>query len=88
MKLNPIASNQTELTLDDGSIFFFSYKTLVAAKIDKDWWTTTTKHSRTTSKHINTYLSSNGVSATKPLDQRTMDTLLRGMMVLNPCPQL
>ena len=31
MKLTPIAANQTELTLNNGTQVFFSYKTPVAA---------------------------------------------------------
>ena len=62
MKLNPIASNQNEVTFNDGTVIFFSYKTPVAAFIPGTGYVrSSTKWSRTTTKHINKWL--NGVNA-------------------------
>ena len=63
MKLNPVAANQNEVELANGTTVFFSYKTAVAAhipgvgyvKTDKSW-------SRTTSKHIGQFIARNGGS--------------------------
>ena len=63
MKLNPVAANQNEVELPNGTTVFFSYRTPVAAhipgvgyvKTDKQW-------SRTTSKHIGQFIARNGGS--------------------------
>jgi hypothetical protein len=53
MKVNPVGSNQTEIERDNGVTILFSYKTPVAAFVPgKGALCTTTKYSRTTSKHI------------------------------------
>ena len=76
MKLTPIAANQTQLNLNDGTEIFFSYKTPVAAKLPNyDYIRTATKWSQTTSRHINKWLE--GVSA-KTVDQTILDNLVRG----------
>jgi len=57
MELKPIKSNCTELKLND-YVVLFSYETPVAyydRKTDK-YYKTSTKWSRTTSKHINEWL--------------------------------
>jgi hypothetical protein len=57
MKLVPLASNQTELELNDGTVVFFSYKTPVAAFIPGlGYYRTEHKWSVTTSKHINKWI--------------------------------
>lgn len=57
MKLNPIASNMTEL-YTAGITVLFSYKTPVAAKIGEvAYYKTDCTWSRTTSKHINKWLN-------------------------------
>jgi len=56
MELNPIGPNQTELRFDNGTVILFSYKTPVAANVDGVFYRTTTKHSVTTSRHINQWL--------------------------------
>ena len=69
MKLRPVGSNQTELTIN-GITILFSYETPVIVKFDyehgvrKEYksndafevYVTNKKHSVTTSKHINKYL--------------------------------
>ena len=76
MQLTPIAANQTQLNLNDGTEVFFSYKTPVAAKLPNyDYIRTATKWSQTTSRHINKWLE--GVSA-KTVEQEILDNLVRG----------
>lgn len=70
MNLNPIAANQTEVELADGTTVFFSYRTPVAAHIPGEGYAKTEKFwSRTTSKHIGQFIARNGGSravAVKP----------------------
>lgn len=73
MKLNPIASNMTELTLLDGTKVLFSYKTPVAAQVNGTYVRTAKKWSMTTSKHINKWLD--GVKA-EEAEQPFFDTLI------------
>jgi hypothetical protein len=57
MKLKNIASNVTEIIADNGSKIMFSYETPVSGYINNyGFFKTTTKHSVTTTKHINRYL--------------------------------
>ena len=74
MKLTPIGSNQTQVTLTDGTEVLFSYKTPVAAcmgdgtgfvRTDKKW-------SPTTSRHINKWL---GEALATVVPQETLDAL-------------
>ena len=52
MKIKPIASNQTELHLNDGTVVLFSYQTPVAVNYAEGGFArTSTKWSKTTSKH-------------------------------------
>ena len=53
MNLKPIGSNQNEVTLNDGTVVFFSYRTPVAAclgngggfiRTAKTWSITTSRH--------------------------------------------
>lgn len=53
MKLNPIASNMTEITLNDGTQVLFSYKTPVACWKDGQFYKTAKKWSNTTTRHVN-----------------------------------
>lgn len=58
MKLNPIASNMTELTTTEGTVILFSYQTPVAALLPSGRYVKTAKKwSQTTSRHINKWLS-------------------------------
>ena len=76
MKLTPIAANQTQLNLNDGTEVFFSYRTPVAAKLPNyDYIRTATKWSTTTTRHINKWLE--GVTAAT-VDQSILDNLVRG----------
>ena len=74
MKLTPIAANQTQLNLNDGTEVFFSYKTPVAGKLPNyDYIRTATKWSTTTTRHINKWLE--GVNA-QTVDQTILDNLV------------
>ena len=74
MQLTPIAANQTQLNLNDGTEVFFSYKTPVAAKLPNyDYIRTATKWSTTTTRHINKWLE--GVNA-QTVDQSILDNLV------------
>jgi hypothetical protein len=57
MKINPIASNMTEVETEKATILF-SYKTPVACCMNdgSGFYVTTKKWSRTTSKHINKWI--------------------------------
>jgi hypothetical protein len=60
MKITPIASNQTQVTLADGTEVLFSYQTPVAARVPgKGWIRSATKYSSTTTKHVNRWLLDN-----------------------------
>ena len=57
MKLTPIAANQNEVTINDGTQIFFSYRTPVAAYLPSEGYVRTSKFwSVTTSRHINKWL--------------------------------
>jgi hypothetical protein len=57
MKVQQVGSNQTEVTLADGTCVLFSYQTPVAAIVPgKGWMRTAYKWSATTTKHINAWL--------------------------------
>jgi hypothetical protein len=57
MKLNNLGANKTELTLTEGTVVFFSYRTPVAALLPSGRYVRTAKKwSVTTSKHINQWL--------------------------------
>ena len=73
MQLTPIAANQTQLNLNDGTEVFFSYKTPVAAKLPNyDYIRTATKWS-TTTRHINKWLE--GVTA-RTVNQQILNDLV------------
>ena len=73
MKLVPLASNQTQLELNNGTIVLFSYKTPVAAFIPGQGYIRTNhKWSSTTTKHINKWLRG---SLWHSVDQSYIDNL-------------
>ena len=74
MKIRQVASNQTELHLDDGAVVLFSYETPVAALIPgRGYVRSSTKYSVTTSKHVNQWLD--GIKAAE-VDQDVLDGLV------------
>lgn len=81
MKLNPIASNMTEIEVGNKTILF-SYKTPVAYHEAGVGYAKTSKHwSVTTSRHINKWLSMNGYDKARgdglrEVDQESLDKLV------------
>ena len=74
MKLRQLKPNQTELTLNDGTVLFFSYQTPVAAFTPKQGYIyTEKKYSVTTSRHINQWLD--GIDLVTPVPQSELDAL-------------
>lgn len=57
MQLRNIGSNQTEVELANGNTILYSYSTPVAAHIPgQGYYRTSTRHSVTTSHHINHWI--------------------------------
>jgi hypothetical protein len=76
MNLKPIAANQTEVELENGTTVFFSYKTPVAAHIQGEGFVKTEKYwSRTTSKHIGQFVARNGGRTADTRPQSFFDAL-------------
>ena len=77
MQLKRLGSNQTEISLNNGTKVFFSYDTPVAAQLpDYEYVRTATKWSVTTSRHINKWLD--GVNANE-VSQSFFDNLVGGL---------
>ena len=74
MKLTPIAANQTELSLNNGTQVFFSYETPVAAYCPVQGYIKTAKKwSTTTSRHINKWLK--GITEVTEVPQEMLTEL-------------
>ena len=78
MKLTPIASNMTVLELDNGTEILFSYSTPVAGNNNlSGFFVTEENYSRTTTKHINRYLSQYDLGkGAKKISQATIDRMV------------
>jgi hypothetical protein len=64
IELRPLGANQTELTIDDVTMFF-SYSTLVVALISgKGWYKVSDHYSSTTSKHIKQFIPASATPTT------------------------
>lgn len=74
MKLKPLGSNMTELTVGNVSVLF-SYETPVAGWDDRGAFRTEKKYSKTTTKHINKYLGGKDVG--RIVVQSYIDSLVR-----------
>ena len=75
MKLTPIAANQTELNLNNGTQVFFSYKTPVAAYCPSRGYIRTAQFwSSTTSRHINKWLK--GITEVTEVPQTVLQELV------------
>ena len=74
MKLTPIAANQPEVSINDGTQIFFSYRTPVAAYLPSKGYVRTERFwSKTTSRHINKWLQ--GVNNVSEVSQTVLDNL-------------
>jgi len=78
MKVTPIGTNKTEVSLADGTEILFSYSQPVAALVPGRGWIRTNKFwSVTTSKHINKWLADNmGATQSESVDQWDLDQLV------------
>jgi hypothetical protein len=77
MIVQQIGSNQTEVTLADGTCILFSYVTPVAALVPgKGWIRTAHKWSATTTKHINAWIRKNCGAAVQTVPQWDLDQLV------------
>ena len=75
MQLLPIASNQNQLNLNDGTQVFFSYKTPVAAYCpSKGYIRTANWFSSTTTRHINKWLK--GITEVTEVPQEMLTELV------------
>ena len=76
MKIKPIASNMTELELNDYTILF-SYQTPVAYhRSGVGFFRTGKKWSATTSRHINKWLAHHGAISATEVPQGELDSLV------------
>ena len=74
MKLTPIAANQTEVSINDGTQIFFSYRTPVAAYLPSKGYVRTERFwSKTSSRHIIKWLQ--GVNNVSEGSQTVLDNL-------------
>ena len=64
MRIHNKDANTIELRFKNGNVFFFSYETPVAARIDSRYYKTSKHHSSTTTRHINRFLHGDTVNAT------------------------
>jgi hypothetical protein len=75
MKLTPIATNQTEVSYNNGLQVFFSYRTPVAAYVPSQGYIRTDKFwSTTTSRHINKWLG--GINEVTKVSQEMLEELV------------
>ena len=77
-KINPVASNMTEMELNNGILVLFSYKTPVAAHVPGEGFKRTSKKwSVTTSRHINKWIKDihGGSDKIEELPQSYFDSL-------------
>lgn len=73
MKVTPLGTNKTQVSLADGTEVLFSYQTPVAALIPgRGWVRTEERYSVTTTKHINAWIQSEA----EQVDQWTIDQLV------------
>ena len=75
MKLNPIQSNMTQLTLNDGTQVLFSYQTPVACWKDGQFFKTDKKWSNTTTRHINKWTHLATIKPQAYFDELTQGTI-------------
>ena len=72
MRVRSIGANQTQVTLANGTIIFFSYETPVAALTACGYIRTTKFWTPTTSRHIDKWI---GGADAKEVDQTVLDSL-------------
>lgn len=80
MKLENFGSNQTLVKLTNDKELFYSYKTIVSAKLKDKYYYTSFKYGNTTNRHINNYLKDNKKDAIK-VSQDFLDNLLNNNII-------
>jgi hypothetical protein len=84
MKVEPIGSNQTQVTLASGDIVLYSYNQAVAVRVATTGvpcvYVTDYKWSRTTSKHINKFVDGDCVIK---FNQAQIDRLANGELMVS-----
>ena len=75
MELNNLGNNQTLVKLNNDKELFYSFKTIVSAKLKDKYYYTSTKYGNTTTRHINNYLKDNKKDAIK-VSQDFLNNLL------------
>ena len=80
MKLENFGSNQTLVKLTNDKELFYSYKTIVSAKLKNKYYYTSFKYGNTTTRHINNYLKDNKEDAIK-VSQDFLDNLLNNNII-------
>jgi len=80
MKLENFGSNQTLVKLTNDKELFYSYKTIVSAKLKDKYYYTSFKYGNTTTRHINNYLKDNKKDAIK-VSQYFLDNLLNNNII-------
>ena len=75
MNLENLGNNQTLVKLSNDKELFYSYKTIVSAKLKDKYYFTSFKYGSTTTRHINNYLKKNKKDAIK-VSQDFLDNLL------------
>ena len=77
MKMRQHGSNQSSVTLDDGTTVYFSYETPVAAFIPGRGFVSTEKMwSRTTNRHVGNFYRESGAKTRSKAPQEFFDTLI------------
>ena len=80
MNLENLGNNQTLVTLTNDKQLFYSYKTIVSAKLKDKYYYTSFKYGNTTTRHINNYLKDNKKDAIK-VSQDFLDNLLNNNII-------
>ena len=75
MELENFGSNQTLVKLTNDKELFYSYKTIVSAKLKDKYYYTSYIYGNTTARHINNYLKDNKKDALK-VSQDFLNNLL------------
>lgn len=75
MNLENLGNNQTLVKLTNDKELFYSYKTIVSAKLKDKYYFTSFKYGATTTRHINNYLKKNKKDAIK-VNQDFLNNLL------------
>ena len=76
IELRVLGPNQTEVCLGR-NVLFFSYNTVVVAGVDGVWYVTNSKHSNTTTKHINEYFGN--FTKITAVSQKSLESIVDGL---------